>query len=54
MFILKMNSNVRDVLSEQINHEQRSSAVLAGQGMVGRRLFMNSYTSPQKCHSQQY
>jgi hypothetical protein len=51
MFILKMKSDVRDVLSVQINHEQRGSAVLAGQGMVGRRLAMNSYASQQKCLS---
>jgi len=35
----------------QVNHEQRGSAVLAGRGMVGRRLVMNSYASPQKCLS---
>jgi hypothetical protein len=51
MFMLKMKSDIRDVLSVQINHEQQISAVLASRGIVGMRLVMKSYSSPQKCLS---
>jgi acetylglutamate synthase len=51
MFMLKMKSDIRDVLSVHINHEQQVSAVLASRGMLGMRLVMNSYSSPQKCPS---